>query len=83
MSTQNQRQPSRKKRPVPGYFQMTPEPASISSENQEPTDQPNKMPSSPAINASPSMFTAIKNSRKGKIPPGLARYLAAHKKGAK
>ncbi len=36
----------------------------------------------PMVPMSPAMVTAIKASPKGKIPPGLARYLAA-KKAAK
>lgn len=38
--------------------------------------------SHPMVPMSPSMVTAIKSSRKGKIPAGLAKYLAA-KKAAK
>lgn len=30
----------------------------------------------PMVPMSPSMVTAIKSSKKGKIPPGLAKYLA-------
>ena len=37
----------------------------------------------PMLPVSPSMVSAIKASPKGKIPPGLAKWLATHKKGVK
>lgn len=43
--------------------------------------QPQPQASRPQVAMTPSMVVAIKSSPKGKIPPGLARYLAAHKKG--
>lgn len=37
----------------------------------------------PMVPMSPSMVSAIKASPKGKIPAGLARWLAKHKKSKK
>lgn len=37
----------------------------------------------PMIPMSPQMMQSIRQAPKGKIPPGLARYLANKKKGAK
>lgn len=66
-------------------FQMPPEPDSISSTrnfNLDP-DQPKAMGAQhPMVKMTPRMVTSIKNSPKGKIPAGLARYLAA-KRAAK
>ena len=68
----------------PMGFQMPPEPASISSTNPNPPNSKGtKMPTYPTMQASPQMLHAIKSSRKGHVPAGLAKYLSSHKKGGK
>lgn len=62
-------------------FQMPPEPANIAAGTEQMAiKQPTAHPSYPM---NPKMVSAIKNSRKGKVPAGLAKWLATHKKGGK
>jgi hypothetical protein len=77
MNQNSQNPPSKSKNNGRGWFQMPPEPKNIAS------TPPLQKTQRPMLPVSPAMVNAIKQSRKGKIPPGLAKWIASHKKGGK
>lgn len=52
--------------------------------NPKTTENAPRVQAQPPIPMSPSMITAIRNSKKGQVPPGLKKYMASRKaKGGK
>lgn len=63
---------------------MVQDPEDVNEPMDTPQEDMGEMASQhPMMPMSPTMVSSIKQSPKGQLPPGLAKWLATHKKGKK